>query len=108
MTRETAKGELARTVSALPNLRHVDLPDGFFTDDSSCIPLRQELQSRCPDIRKMMYRSGSEDALELLVHRHWQNLEYLELSNLAIEPATLRIVLGSLPSVTELVLIGLE
>jgi hypothetical protein len=108
MTRETAKGDLARTVSALPNLRHVDLPDGFFTDDSSCIPLRQELQSRCPDIRKMMYRSGSEDALELLVHRHWQQLEYLELSNLAIEPATLRIVLGSLPSVTELVLIGLE
>jgi hypothetical protein len=108
MTRETAKGDLARTVSALPNLRHVDLPDGFFTDDSSCIPLRQELQSRCPDIRKMMYRSGSEDALELLVHRHWQQLEYLELSNLAIEPATLRIVLGSLPALTELVLIGLE
>lgn len=108
MTRETAKGDLARTVSALPNLRHVDLPDGFFTDDPSCIPLRQELQSRCPDIRKMMYRSGSEDALELLVHRHWQSLEYLELSNLAIEPATLRIVLGSLPSLTELVLKGLE
>ena len=108
MTRETAKGDLARTVSALPNLRHVDLPDGFFTGDPSCIPLRQELQSRCPDIRKMMYRSGSEDALELLVHRHWQQLEFLELSNLAIEPATMRIVLGSLPALQELTLAGLE
>lgn len=108
MTRETAKGDLARTVSALPNLRHVDLPDGFFTDDASCIPLRQELQSRCPDIRKMMYRSGSEDALELLVHRHWQQLEYLELSNLALEPATMRIVLGSLPALQELLVKGLD
>lgn len=108
MARETAKGDLARTVSALSNLRHVDLPDGFFTDDSSCIPLRQELQSRCPDLRKMMYRSGSEDSLELLVHRHWQQLEFLELSNLAIEPGTLRIVLGSLPALHDLTLVGLE
>lgn len=108
MTRETAKGELARTVAALPNLQHVDLPDGFFTDDASCVPLRQELQSNCPDIRKMMYRSGSEDALELLVHRHWQSIEILELSNLAIEPATLRIVLGSLPALHDLTLVGLE
>ncbi|KAK0265480.1 hypothetical protein LTS09_000715 [Friedmanniomyces endolithicus] len=66
MTRETAKGELARCVSALPNLRYVDLPDGFFTGDPSCLALRQELQARCPDIRKMSYRPGSEDALELL------------------------------------------
>ena len=41
MTRETAKGDLARTVSALPNLRYVDLPDGFYTGDPSCLALRQ-------------------------------------------------------------------
>jgi hypothetical protein len=102
MTRETAKGDLARAVSALQNLQYVDLPDGFFTGDPSCLPLRQELQARCPDIRKMSYRAGSEDALELLAQRHWQSIEILELNGLAIEPATLRIVLASLPTLHEL------
>lgn len=104
MTRETAKGELARTVAALPNLRYVDLPDGFFTGDSSCMALRQELQARCPDIRKMSYRSGSEGDIELLAQRHWQAIEMLDLTGLSIEPATLRIVLGSLPTLRELTL----
>jgi len=108
MTRETAKGELARTVSALPNLRYVDLPDGFFTGDPSCLALRQELQARCPDIRKMTYRSGSEEALELLAQRHWQSIETLELNGLAVEPATLRIVLGCLPTLHELTLSDLS
>ena len=107
MTRETAKGDLARTVSALPNLRFVDLPDGFYTGDPSCLALRQELQARCPDIRKMTYRAGSEEALELLAHRHWQRIEVLELNGLAVEPATLRIVLGSLPTLQELTLSNL-
>ncbi|CAK4016866.1 related to F-box domain [Lecanosticta acicola] len=104
MTRETAKAELARTVAALPNLRYVDLPDGFYTGDPSCMALRQELQVQCPDIRKMIYRSGSEDALELLAQRHWQAIEMLDLSGLSVEPATLRIVLGSLPTLHELTL----
>ncbi|KAK0264977.1 hypothetical protein B0A54_09232 [Friedmanniomyces endolithicus] len=108
MTRETAKGELARCVSALPNLRYVDLPDGFFTGDPSCLALRQELQARCPDIRKMSYRPGSEDALELLARRHWQSIEILELSGLAVEPATLRIVLASLPTLRVLTLSEME
>ena len=108
MTRETAKGDMARTVAALPNLRYVDLPDGFFTGDPSCLALRQELQARCPDIRKMSYRSGSEEALELLAQRHWQSIEILELSGLAAEPATLRIVLGSLPTLHELTLSDME
>jgi hypothetical protein len=102
MARETAKGDLARTISALPNLRYVDLPDGFYTGDPTCLALRQELQARCPDIRKMIYRSGSEDALELLAQRHWQSIEILDLQNLAVEPATLRIVLASLPTLREL------
>lgn len=108
MTRETAKAELARTVSALQNLRYIDLPDGFYAGDPSCLALREELQARCPDIRKMSYRSGSEEALELLAQRHWQNIEILELSSLAIEPATLRIVLGSLPKLQNLALLDLS
>nr|OQO29035.1 hypothetical protein B0A51_04339 [Rachicladosporium sp. CCFEE 5018] len=108
MTRETSKGDLARAVSALPNLRYVDLPEGFFTGDPSCYPLRQELQSRCPDIRKMSYRAGSEEALELLAQRYWQNLEMLEISSLAIEPVTLRIVLGCLPTLHDLTLSDLD
>ncbi|KAF7195798.1 hypothetical protein HII31_02815 [Pseudocercospora fuligena] len=104
MTRETAKGDLARTVAALPNLRYVDLPDGFYSGDPSCLALRQEMQARCPDIRKMEYRSGSEDAFELLAHRHWQAIEQLELQNLAVEPATLRIELASLPTLHDLTL----
>ena len=108
MTRETAKGDLARTVSALPSLRYVDLPDGFFTGDPSCLALRQELQARCPEIRKMSYKAGSEDALELLAHRYWQSIEILDISSVAIEPATLRIVLASLPTLHELTLSDLE
>ncbi|TKA29597.1 hypothetical protein B0A50_03611 [Salinomyces thailandicus] len=104
MTRETAKGELARTVSALPNLRYVDLPEGFFTGDPSCLTLRHELQARCPDMRKMSYHAGSEEALELLAHRHWQSIEQLELNGLAVEPVTLRIVLASLPTLHHLTL----
>ncbi|CAK1366050.1 hypothetical protein CB0940_09512 [Cercospora beticola] len=104
MTRETAKGDLARTVAAMPNLRYVDLPDGFYSGDPTCLGLRQELQARCPDIRKMIYRGGSEDALELLAHRHWQAIETLELTGLSLEPATLRIVLGSLPTLNDLTL----
>ncbi|KAK0949335.1 hypothetical protein LTR91_026542, partial [Friedmanniomyces endolithicus] len=60
--------------------------------------------ARCPDIRKMSYRPGSEDALELLARRHWQSIEILELSGLAVEPATLRIVLASLPTLRVLTL----
>lgn len=108
MARETAKADLARTISVLPNLRYVDLPDGFYTGDPSCLPLRQELQVRCPDLRKMSYRSGSEDALELLAHRHWQAIEILDLTNLALEPTTLRIVLASLPALHDLTLSDMD
>lgn len=102
MTRESAKGDLARTVSALPRLQYVDLPDGFYSGDPSCLALRQELQVRCPDIRKMTYRAGAEEALELLAQRYWQHLEALELDSLAVEPTALRLVLASLPALREL------
>ncbi|OCK81013.1 hypothetical protein K432DRAFT_381719 [Lepidopterella palustris CBS 459.81] len=107
MTRETCKADLARTVSVLPNLRYVDLPDGFFTGDTSSHTLRQELQARCPHIRKMKYNAGSEQSLELLLYRHWQELEVMEVSKLQIEPTLLRQVLGILPNLKHLTLADL-
>ncbi|TVY78547.1 hypothetical protein LSUE1_G005644 [Lachnellula suecica] len=97
MTRETCKPDLARAVAACPNLRYIDLPEGFFTDDPTCNTLKQELQGRCPDIRKMAYMRGSERSLELLSSGTlWRNLEVLELSNLNMDPTILRQALGSL------------
>jgi hypothetical protein len=98
MTRETCKPDLARTVAVCPNLRYLDLPEGFFTDDMTCQPLRVELQARCPDIRKMAYKEGSEQSLELLASRlQWRNLEVVELSRLNMDPSILRQALGQLP-----------
>jgi hypothetical protein len=103
MTRETCKPDLARIVNVLPNLRYVDLPEGFFMDDPSCNTLKQELQARCPDIRKMTYMSGAERSLELLANeRMWRNLEVLELTKLNMDPTILRQALGTLPELRAL------
>jgi hypothetical protein len=98
MQRETSKPDLARTVAVCPNLRYIDLPEGFFMDDPSCNALKQEVQGRCPDIRKMTYMGGSERSLELLTGGNlWRNLEVLEVSRLNMDPTILRQALGSLP-----------
>ena len=108
MTRETCKADLARTVSVLPNLRYVDLPEGFFSDDPSSHSLKHELQARCADVRKMKYVAGSEQSFTLLTTgHHWQALQVLELSHLNIEPTTALHVLGSLPTLHELKLTDL-
>ncbi|RDL36397.1 uncharacterized protein BP5553_05749 [Venustampulla echinocandica] len=97
MVRETCKPDLARCVSVCTNLRYIDLPDGCYTNDPSCDTLRQEVQGRCPDIRKMTYMGGSEANLELLVGgRLWRNLEVMELSKLDLDPRVIRQALGSL------------
>ncbi|KAL8783300.1 MAG: hypothetical protein Q9213_004734 [Squamulea squamosa] len=103
MTRETCIADLARTVSVLPNLKYVDLPDGIYSDDRSCVTLKQELEARCPDIRKMKYLRGAERSFALLSQsRPWQNLEILELSRLEIDPNTLVMVLASFPALHEI------
>ncbi|KAL8922420.1 MAG: hypothetical protein Q9208_005142 [Pyrenodesmia sp. 3 TL-2023] len=103
MTRETCITDLARTVSVLPNLKYVDLPDGIYSDDRACTTLKQELEARCPDVRKMKYVHGAERSFALLSNsRPWQNLEILELSRLQIEPNTLVSVLASFPALHEL------
>jgi len=90
---------MARTVAVTPNLRYIDLPEGIFQDDVSCNTLKQEIQGRCPDLRKMTYMRGSERSLELLAGgRLWRNLEVLELSKLTIDSTILRHALGSLPN----------
>lgn len=96
MTRESSKSDLARTVSVLPNLRYVDLPEGIYSDDPSSNTLKQELQARCPDIRSMKYQAGAERSFAKLAQtRYWQNLETLELSRLHVEPIILVQVLSS-------------
>lgn len=109
MTRETCKGDLARTISALPNLRYVDLPDGFYSDDPTTTTLKQELQQRCPQIRRMKYQAGSETSFMRLAHApSWQNLETLEVIGLQLEPDTLLYVLASFPALCELKLAHIQ
>lgn len=103
MTRETYIADLARTVAALPNLKYVDLPDGFFNADPSTQILRDELQANCHELRKMAYSAGSEQAFEMLARQGlWMSLEVLELVELDIDVGLLRIVLASLPCLQEL------
>jgi hypothetical protein len=102
MTRETSKADLARMVAVTPHLRYIDLPEGVFTDDPSCLALKQELQGRCLDLRKMTYMGGAERSLELLTRGVWRNLEVLELSKLNMDPTILRTALGSLPKLRAL------
>lgn len=95
MTRESAKADLARAVSVLPNLRYVDLPEGFYSDDFSSNTLKQELQMHCPHIKSMRYQAGAERSFVALAQsRYWQNLETLELTRLHLEPAALLQVLS--------------
>ncbi|KAL1963976.1 hypothetical protein VTN77DRAFT_7651 [Rasamsonia byssochlamydoides] len=103
MTREASKAELARTVSVLPNLRYVDLPVGFYSDDASSYTLKQELMARCPDIRRMRYAHGSEGSFSRVPGSQlWVNLEVLELAGLQVEESVLRLVLHSFPALRSL------
>lgn len=103
MTREGSKAELARTVSVLPNLRYVDLPAGFYSDDASAHTLKQELMAQCPDIRRMKYTEGSEASFSRIPgSRLWMCLEVLELSGLKVDPTTLRLVLNSFTALRDL------
>ncbi|PLN85465.1 hypothetical protein BDW42DRAFT_160532 [Aspergillus taichungensis] len=105
MTREANKGEIARTISVLPNLRYADLPAGLYSDDASCLALKQELMARCPDIRRMTYNQGSEGSFSQLPGSQlWMNLEVLELSRLHVEPVMLRAGLGAFPRLRDLTL----
>ncbi|PWY86834.1 F-box domain protein [Aspergillus heteromorphus CBS 117.55] len=105
MTREASKAEIARTISVTPNLRYVDLPAGIYSDDASCLALKQELIGRCPDLRRMSYRYGAEASFAQLPDTHlWGNLEVLEVSRLQIEPRVLRLGLASFSSLRDLTL----
>ncbi|CAO2647379.1 Nn.00g083010.m01.CDS01 [Neocucurbitaria sp. VM-36] len=108
MTRESCKADIARVVSGCPNLEFIDLPDGFYNGDSSCQLLRQELQARCPHIRKMKYNEGGEQSLESLLHGYWQELLVVELNKIHIEPSILRQVFGMLPRLSELIISGVS
>lgn len=102
MTREGHIADLARTVSVLPRLRYIDLPEAFYKGEPSCHTLRQEAQARCPEIRKMTYCAGSEAYFDLLSRRHWNQLEVLELTGLRAEANSLRRILPCLPQLRQL------
>lgn len=103
MLRESKYADIARTVSVLPNLRYVDLPEGLFMDDPVYITLKHEIQARCPELRKMTYMGGSERSLAALASGIlWPNLEVLELVRIGMDPATLRHVLSALPNLRAL------
>lgn len=102
MTRETSKSELARTVSVLPNLKYVDLPNGIRDGDPACHTLATELQARCPNIRKAVYTYGAEATLYSLIDGHWPRLETLALSAMALEAGPLRNVLAVLTRLSDL------
>ncbi|MCJ1333282.1 hypothetical protein MMC10_009976 [Thelotrema lepadinum] len=109
MTREACQADLARAISALPNLRYVDLPEGLFSDEPSFLTLREELRYICGDLRRMKYTKGAEASFEILAQtRLWPNLEVLELSGLAIEPDVLLYGLASFPALHEVKLQNME
>ncbi|CAK7271173.1 hypothetical protein SEPCBS57363_004482 [Sporothrix epigloea] len=98
MLRESRHAHIAHTVSLLPNLRYVDLPEGLFKDEAAYLALRLEVQARCPDLRKMTYMSGAERSLEAIaMGRVWQKLEVLELIKINTDLVMLRHLLSSLP-----------
>lgn len=109
MTREMCNADLARTVSVLPNLRYIDLPDGFYNDDPSSNVLKQELQARCGDIRQMKYAGGAEESFRMLTQtRQWPNLESLEVLNLAVDPEMIAEVVASLKNLRHIKFTGLR
>ncbi|KAK8058285.1 hypothetical protein PG994_008733 [Apiospora phragmitis] len=100
---ESRSSALARTIAVLPNLRYVDLPDGFFEDEPAYTTLKFEVQARCPDLRKMTFKAGSERSLEALNKGDiWPNLEVMELVKINVDPAALRHVLSVLPKLRAL------
>ena len=109
LTREISKADLARTVSVLPNLRYVDLPDDFYNDNPSSNTLKQELQTQCGDIRQMRYASGAEVSFQRLAQaRQWPNLETLELIHLAMDPTVILDVFTSLKGLRHVKLTSLH
>jgi hypothetical protein len=105
MTRETCKADLARIVSLTPELRYCDVPEGMFSDEASCAGLKAILYSRCPELRKMTWSTGSEkNFVDLWEQPPWPKLEVVILSNLQVENADLVRILNSLPTLHDLTL----
>ena len=103
MAKQGAVADLARIVSVLPNLRYVDLPDGVYRDQASCMTLKNELYMRCPEIRSMTYQAGAEGSfLDLGLSNRWSNLKILNLEGVALEPAQLVSATTSLLALQEM------
>ncbi|RVD87970.1 uncharacterized protein DFL_002171 [Arthrobotrys flagrans] len=101
MTRESCKNVLTSLVNVpLPNLRWMDLPDGFYKDDPACQALKAIMYQKCPDLRRMRWTEGSENGfLGLSIDRPWSNLEFIELWKLNVEEDQIAGVLATLPKI---------
>lgn len=109
MAREMVGTGLARTIAALPNLQYVDLPDRYFNADNNMRLLREEVDSRCWDMRRMKYAHGSEPNLKLLGNGNcFTHLQILELDEVDMDTARLRWVVSALKQLADLRLIGLR
>lgn len=105
MARQGAAAELARIVSVLPNLGYVDVPDGLFEDQPSCMTLKNELTARCPEIQRMTYKAGAEGSFSLLaVARSWSNLKVLDLDGVAVDSSQVVSATASLIALQDLTL----
>ena len=103
MARQGAAADLARTVSVLPNLWYVDLPDGLFEDRQSCMTLKNELYMRCPEIQRMTYKSGAEGSFSILaVSQRWPNLKVLDLGGISANPSEIVMATASLFALQDL------
>lgn len=109
MKRESSIPDLARTVSYLPNLIYVDLPNGCYSSGAPYMTLNQELHSWCPRIRYMRYESGSENDFQMLLYNGcWPELETVVLSHLGVEPAVIVKVLASMDALRDVTLVGMN
>ena len=105
MAKQSATADLARIVSVLPNLWYVDLPDGLYQDQPSCMTLKNELFMRCPEIRRMTYRSGAEGTFSTLApSKHWSHVKVLSLEGMAVDPSLIVTTAASLLHLRDLTL----
>ena len=101
--REGHQAELARLVSRTNNLKYIDLPSGFYSDNPSCAILKQELMVGCPDLRFMKYTAGGEASFA----RHsfediWYNLEVASLEGMDLESDVLTYSLARMINLSKL------
>ncbi|RPA88179.1 hypothetical protein BJ508DRAFT_320280 [Ascobolus immersus RN42] len=101
MVRSTSESAqiLSKLVFFLTELRYIDLPDSFFKNDRHYNHLRSVLMQRCTNLKKMVWREGSEKMLSTCASKDfsWRDLEEIELSGIRIVDEQLVYILATFP-----------